>query len=138
MVPPQFTPITGASWDPNRSAGCTGPYPSFPTEANARSGKPLRKVFHTKLLTALHQPAALWRNGTVCTGFLQRVIGMYCLVYHFHYFKSIAKNPKNAQILHPISVRFVSAAKTDVCPRKILSGYCRFLTVCYNTKTRRR
>ena len=30
MVPPQFTPA-GASRDPNRSAGCTGPYPSSPT-----------------------------------------------------------------------------------------------------------
>ena len=31
VVPPQFTPC-GASWDPNRSAGCTGPYPSSPTK----------------------------------------------------------------------------------------------------------
>ena len=31
MVPPQFTPC-GASRDPNRSAGCIGPYPSSPTE----------------------------------------------------------------------------------------------------------
>ena len=30
MVPPQFA-ADAASWDPDRSAGCIGPYPSSPT-----------------------------------------------------------------------------------------------------------
>ena len=65
MVPPQFTPI-GASWDPSRSAGCTGPYPSSPTLI---SGKPLRKEFRVAASTAFHLPAALWESGWTRTGF---------------------------------------------------------------------
>ena len=53
------SPPQGASWDPNRSAGCIGPYPSSPTWISA---KPLRKVFHIPAPAALHQPAVLWRN----------------------------------------------------------------------------
>ena len=65
MVPPQFTPH-GASWDPSRSAGCTGPYPSSPTLI---SGKPLRKEFRVAASTAFHLPAALWESGWARTGF---------------------------------------------------------------------
>ena len=74
VVPPQFTPA-GASWDPNRSAGCIGPYPSFPTVC---SGKPLRKVFGTLGLTALQRPAALCQIRMVLTGF-HHCVAVYSL-----------------------------------------------------------
>ena len=78
MVPPQFTAYA-ASWDPSRSAGCIGPYPSSPTCVSA---KPLRKEFHTPILTVSHRPAALWQDHLVCTGFLHRVEYAFPIVYH--------------------------------------------------------
>ena len=44
MVPPQFA-ANAASWDPNRSAGCIGPFPSSPTghfSEATRKGIPYR------------------------------------------------------------------------------------------------
>ena len=72
MVPPQFTPC-GASWDPNRSAGCTGPYPSSstgkPFHEAAPKGIP-RRHFHCLAPTG----SSLAKWGLACTIFLQRVL----------------------------------------------------------------
>ena len=99
MVPPQFTAFA-ASRDPNRSAGCIGPSPSSPTCVSA---KPLRKVFHTPILTALHRPAALWQDLLVCTGFHHRVEYVFSIVYH----RLRHKSTKTAQINHIFSAQYV-------------------------------
>ena len=73
VVPPQFTPC-GASWDPDRSAGCIGPYPSLPTLRGFPQSRSER--YSTRLLPLPCTIRQLSGEAEcVCTMFLQRVLG---------------------------------------------------------------
>ena len=90
MVPPQFTPC-GASWDPNRSAGCIGPFPSPPTVSfseAAPKGIPRRR-FRCLAPTGSSLSKREWRVLVFITAF-----NMCFLVYHFTLRKSITKTEK--------------------------------------------
>ena len=90
VVPPQFTPC-GASWDPNRSAGCIGPFPSPPTVSfseAAPKGIPRRR-FRCLAPTGSSLSKREWHVLVFITAF-----NMCFLVYHFTLRKSITKTEK--------------------------------------------
>ena len=73
MVPPQFTP-SGASWDPDRSAGCTGPYPSSPTARKGFGQAAPKGIPHRRFHCLAPTGSSLAEQNILCTGFLQRVL----------------------------------------------------------------
>ena len=91
VVPPQFTPIRrphGTLTGPQAVSGPTRLHLLHVQQSHSErysTSRPPLPCTNRQL-----SGGAFW----ICTGFHPRVIGMYCLVYHFDMPKSIRKNEK--------------------------------------------
>ena len=117
VVPPQFAPY-GASWDPNRSAGCTGPYPSSPTEGGSRFSKATPKgIPHPDPRCLAPTGSSLAGSSGYVLVFIN-VLWIYGLVYHFTLRKSNRKNGNNVRNLYLLFGAFVNGQRTSVFEKK--------------------